>query len=242
MTSWCLDRLRSRNRSPGWKITPGERTSWDTTTRSVPLMMKVPFSVIMGKSPMKTVCSLISPVLAFMKRARAKIGAEKVMSFSLHSSTVNLGGGRRSSSKGSNSSSRLQRLGEVPDRGDVPEGVGEPLLDEPLEGLPLDGDEVRQFENLVEVRERITVPDGGTSGQLLLLGAVRADQRYPYAPNPRTPSWVQGVVGKCGRQGTATGHGTRAELAGQQRGRETLAPHTGPNSTRRAVTRRLRGA
>ena len=56
---------------------------------------------------MKTVCSLISPVVAFMKRARAKIGAEKVMSFSLHSSTVNFGGGRRSSSKGSNSSSRL---------------------------------------------------------------------------------------------------------------------------------------
>ena len=53
----------------------GERTSWDTTTRSVPLMMKVPLSVIMGKSPMKTVCSLISPVLAFMKRARTKIGA-----------------------------------------------------------------------------------------------------------------------------------------------------------------------
>jgi len=67
----------------------------------------VPRSVIIGKSPMKTVCSLISPVLAFMKRARAKIGAEKVMSFSLHSSTVNFGGGRRSSSVGSNSSSRL---------------------------------------------------------------------------------------------------------------------------------------
>ena len=52
-----------------------ERTSCDTTTRSVPLMMKVPFSVIIGKSPMKTVCSLISPVLRFMNRARTKIGA-----------------------------------------------------------------------------------------------------------------------------------------------------------------------
>ena len=85
--------------------TPGERTSCDTTTRSVPLMMKVPFSVIIGKSPMKTVCSLISPVFRFMNRARTKIGAEKVMSFSLHSSTENFGGGRRSSSSGSNSSS-----------------------------------------------------------------------------------------------------------------------------------------
>jgi hypothetical protein len=79
---------------PGWKMTPGLRTSWETTTRSVPLMMNVPLSVIIGKSPMKTVCSLISPVEAFMKRARTKIGAEKVMSFSLHSSTLNLGGGR----------------------------------------------------------------------------------------------------------------------------------------------------
>ena len=60
---------------PGWKITPGERTSWDTTTRSVPLMMNVPLSVIIGKSPMKTVCSLISPVLAFWNWARTKMGA-----------------------------------------------------------------------------------------------------------------------------------------------------------------------
>ncbi len=60
---------------PGWKITPGERTSCDTTTRSVPLMMKVPLSVIMGKSPMNTVCSLISPVLAFWNWARTKMGA-----------------------------------------------------------------------------------------------------------------------------------------------------------------------
>src|SRR5439155_823823 len=34
------------------KYTPGERTSCDTTTRSVPLTMKVPSSVIMAKSPM----------------------------------------------------------------------------------------------------------------------------------------------------------------------------------------------
>jgi hypothetical protein len=43
-------------------------------------MMNVPVSVIMGKSPMNTVCSLISPVSAFMKRARTKIGALNVMS------------------------------------------------------------------------------------------------------------------------------------------------------------------
>src|SRR5271167_3125617 len=63
---------------PGWKMTPGERTSWLTTTRSVPLMMKVPRLVIIGKSPMKTVCSLISPVEAFMNRARTEIGVARV--------------------------------------------------------------------------------------------------------------------------------------------------------------------
>ena len=76
LTSWYLARLRRRKRSPGSKMTPGERTSWLTTTRSVPLMMNVPFSVIIGNSPMKTVCSLISPVFRFMNRARTKIGAE----------------------------------------------------------------------------------------------------------------------------------------------------------------------
>ena len=75
-TSWCLDRFRRRNRSPGSKMTPGDRTSCETTTRSVPLMMNVPLSVIIGKSPMKTVCSLISPVFRFMNRARTKMGAE----------------------------------------------------------------------------------------------------------------------------------------------------------------------
>ncbi len=44
---------------------PGERTSCVTTTRSVPLMMNVPHSVIHGKSPMKTDCSRISPVSRF---------------------------------------------------------------------------------------------------------------------------------------------------------------------------------
>ncbi len=56
-------------------MTPGERTSWETTTRSVPLIMNVPRSVMTGKSPMKTVCSLISPVLAFWNCARTKMGA-----------------------------------------------------------------------------------------------------------------------------------------------------------------------
>ena len=39
-------------------------------------MMKVPCSVMMGKSPMKTVCSLISPVSEFKNLARTKMGWE----------------------------------------------------------------------------------------------------------------------------------------------------------------------
>ncbi|CAB4651996.1 unannotated protein [freshwater metagenome] len=86
-------------------MTPGERTSCDTTTRSVPLITKVPFSVIFGKSPMNTVCSLISPVGLLRNRARTNTGDAYVMSRSRHSATVNFGFGQRSSSSGSNSSS-----------------------------------------------------------------------------------------------------------------------------------------
>jgi hypothetical protein len=39
-------------------------------------MMKVPRSVIMGKSPMKTSCSLISPVALFTNMASTNKGAE----------------------------------------------------------------------------------------------------------------------------------------------------------------------
>src|SRR6266571_8064871 len=77
------------------KYTPGERTSWLTTTRSVPLMTKVPFGVMSGKSPMNTVWLLISPVLLLMNSAVTNIGAEYVMSLSLHSSTEYFGGSNR---------------------------------------------------------------------------------------------------------------------------------------------------
>ena len=38
-------------RSSEWKNAPGDRWSWETTTRSVPLMMNVPLSVMSGTSP-----------------------------------------------------------------------------------------------------------------------------------------------------------------------------------------------
>src|ERR1700689_1317036 len=77
------------------KYTPGERTSWLTTTRSVPLMMKVPLADMSGKSPMNTVWLLISPVVLLMNSAVTNIGAEYVMSLSLHSSEEYLGGSNR---------------------------------------------------------------------------------------------------------------------------------------------------
>ena len=68
----CLSEVLSIDSS---KYTPGERTSCETTTRSVPLMMKVPLSVMSGNSPMKTVWVLISPVSLFMNSAMTYSGA-----------------------------------------------------------------------------------------------------------------------------------------------------------------------
>src|SRR3979409_22040 len=42
------------------KNTPGERCSWETITRSVPLITNEPVVVIKGNSPMYTSCSFIS--------------------------------------------------------------------------------------------------------------------------------------------------------------------------------------
>ncbi len=71
--------------------TPGERTSCDTTTRSAPLMMNDPESVMRGISPMKTSCSLISPVTLFIRRARTCIALAYVASRERHSFTSYLG-------------------------------------------------------------------------------------------------------------------------------------------------------
>ena len=94
------------------KYTPGERTSWLTTTRSVPLMMNVPFSVIIGKSPMNTVWLLISPVLLLMNSAVTNSGAAYVMSLSLHSSTGALTSSNRGSEKDSDIEPEKSSIGE----------------------------------------------------------------------------------------------------------------------------------
>ena len=81
--------------------------------RSVPLMMNVPRSVIMGKSPMKTVCSLISPVCAFMKRAVTNSGRANVMSRSRHSSSEYFGGSKMWSESSSLSWPVKSSIGEM---------------------------------------------------------------------------------------------------------------------------------
>src|ERR1700683_5866369 len=58
-------------------------------------MMKVPLFDMSGKSPIKRVWLVISPVVLLMNSAVTNIGAENVMSLSLHSSEEYLGGSNR---------------------------------------------------------------------------------------------------------------------------------------------------
>src|SRR3989441_12759540 len=63
----------------------------ETTTGSAPLITKVPLSVIQGKSPRKTSCSVTSPVSLFTSSTRAHRGLENVRSFVRHSSSEYFG-------------------------------------------------------------------------------------------------------------------------------------------------------
>ena len=64
---------------------------------------------------------------------------------------------------------KRKRLTEVRDRTEVRERVGNPVPTEPLEGLPLDVNQVWQRENFLQIAERITVPNEGESRHLKLL-------------------------------------------------------------------------
>ncbi len=75
-------------------------------------MMNVPFSVIIGKSPMNTVWLLISPVLLLMNSAVTNSGAAYVMSLSLHSSTGALTSSKRGSEKDSDIEPEKSSMGE----------------------------------------------------------------------------------------------------------------------------------
>ncbi len=78
-------------------------------------MMKVPFSVIIGKSPMNTVWLLISPVLLLMNSAVTNSGAAYVMSLSLHSSTGALTSSKRGSVNDSDIDPEKSSIGDSSD-------------------------------------------------------------------------------------------------------------------------------
>src|SRR3954454_12080013 len=78
-----------------------------------------------GKSPMKTVWLLISPVVVFMNSAVTKSGAEYVMSRSLHSSIEYLGGSNRWSRNDSDMEPEKSSIGEISSKiSSSPEVVG----------------------------------------------------------------------------------------------------------------------
>src|SRR6187397_2441005 len=91
-------------------------------------MMNVPLSVITGKSPMKTVWLLISPVVLFVNSAVTKSGAEYVMSLSLHSSTEALTSSKRGSEKDRDIEPEKSSMGEISFRTSSrpPTGVSSP--------------------------------------------------------------------------------------------------------------------
>src|SRR3982750_196168 len=76
-------------------------------------MMNVPFGVMSGKSPMNTVWLLISPVVLLVNSAVTNIGAENVMSLSLHSSSVYFGGSKRWSRNDKDIDPEKSSIGEI---------------------------------------------------------------------------------------------------------------------------------
>src|SRR3954453_20278010 len=76
-------------------------------------MMNVPLGVISGKSPMNTVWLLISPVVLLVNSAVTNIGAEYVMSLSLHSSREYLGGSNRWSRNERDIDPEKSSIGEI---------------------------------------------------------------------------------------------------------------------------------
>ena len=79
-------------------------------------MMKVPLTVIIGKSPMKTVWLLISPVVLLMNSAVTNSGAAYVMSLSLHSSSDALTSSKRGLEKDSDIDPEKSSIGEISPR------------------------------------------------------------------------------------------------------------------------------
>src|SRR4029453_14997475 len=89
---------------------------------------------------------------------------------------------------------------EVLDRRHVAEGLGESVIEELLEAVALDRDEIRQFQPLFEVGERIPFAGGRSRGQGSLLVDVR------------TASGAQGQTLK--KKAREAAHGNRRSYRG----------------------------
>ena len=137
-------------------------------------MMKVPFSVIIGKSPMKTVWLLISPVLLLMNSAVTNSGAAYVMSLSLHSSTGALTSSKRGSENDSDIEPEKSSIGDssASTSSRPPTGLTSPRLerpldasdrraDQPLERVGLHVEQPRNLERLAELGEGNSVRCSG---------------------------------------------------------------------------------
>ena len=109
----------------------------------------------------------------------------------------------------------LQRLGEVLDRADVAEGLGETLLEEPLEALALDRDQVGQLERLVQVGERITLTGCRAGSHGSPQQGSEAEERHGSGRAEATPT--NGVGGRHARQ--------QAILSRQVTGSSTVSRH-----------------
>ena len=132
---------------------------------------------------MKTVCSLISPVVRVHEpgghEQRAGVGHVPLPALLLGVL------GRVEDVVGQ---LELQRRGEVLDRRDVGEDLGDPLLDEVVERLPLDRDEVREGKDLREMgkerrsrdarRGKATPQDLGARGERAGRSAVKRAGRH----------------------------------------------------------------
>ena len=115
-------------------------------------MMKVPFGVIIGKSPMNTVWLLISPVVWLVNSAVTNSGAQYVRSFSLHSSIEALTSSKRGAENDSDIVPEKSSIGLIssrisarPDRACwiIRQSACPCLIaDQPVKGLGLDGQEV----------------------------------------------------------------------------------------------------
>src|SRR5258705_4935957 len=79
-------------------------------------MMKVPFGVMIGKSPMNTVWLLISPVEWLVNSAVTNSGAQYVRSFSLHSSIEALTSSKRGAEKDSDIVPEKSSIGLISSR------------------------------------------------------------------------------------------------------------------------------